>query len=99
LTRGDKGNDPIEPTTDQSAWAQRNPKTAARLRSIVDRQARPKNYATAEAYHGTRGQDATPAEIAKFREDRAKYMQWHEEGYARRKEFDMRVPEGGGDTI
>ena len=56
LTKGDKGNDPIEPTG-QEEWAKRNPKSAAKLREIIDRQARAKNYTTEKVYHGTASEE------------------------------------------
>ena len=56
LTFGDKGNDPIEPTG-QEEWAKRNPSSAAKLRSIVDRQARANNYTTEKVYHGTASEE------------------------------------------
>jgi len=56
LTKGDKGSDPIEPTG-QEEWAKRNPKSAAKLREIIDRQARANNYTTEKVYHGTASEE------------------------------------------
>lgn len=55
LTRGDKGNDPITPTTSQVEWAERNPQSAEKLRAIIDAQAKAKGYAPAKYLHGTPG--------------------------------------------
>ena len=64
LTRGDKGNDPITPTTSQVEWAERNPKSAEKLRAIIDAQAKAKGYAPAKYLHGTPGKNPALAKDA-----------------------------------
>lgn len=64
LTRGDKGNDPITPTTAQQLWEKRNPQSATKLRAIIDRQAKASGYNPAKYLHGTPGKNSAMAQNA-----------------------------------